>query len=107
MTTKIYSFRADRELSARIENQAYLEGIPEAQLLVRAVQRYLGSPSEKQTRRRLEAVLSEVLLCSHYNHLLATKAFGEAAVEASKSHVEWQASEQVRAIFDGIDRGEE
>jgi hypothetical protein len=107
VASKVYSFRADRDLAARIENQAYLEGITEAQLLARAVQRYLGSLPEQRARRRLEVVLSELLLCSHYNHLLVKKTFGEATVEASKSHVEWQAREQVRALFDGIDRGEE
>ena len=77
------------------------------ELLRRAVTQYLGFPPDRPFRRQFEAVLREVLLCSHYGHLLAKKSFGEDAVEESRPAIECQVSERARAVFDGIDRGEE
>ena len=103
MSTRVFSLRADETLSAHIESQALLEHIHESQLLHKALTQYLTSTPEVWLRRLFEAVLTEVLVSSHFIHLLAAQTFGHDELRDSLPEIARQARARAREILDEID----
>jgi hypothetical protein len=107
MATRVLCFRAGRELAARIENRAFLEGLTEAQLIAKALKWYLGFPPEERQRRQLEAVLCEVMMCNPY--LTALVQHTPEVDEFCRNLPEWErlARERARAQLDALDQDPE
>jgi glutamate/tyrosine decarboxylase-like PLP-dependent enzyme len=99
MATRVFCYRADNELASRIESLAYLEGLSEAQLSVRAMRREVKLLAPRRLERVVKALLGEALLSNHYLFVLVTHVVGKEAVEESLSEVRRQIEERIRVLL--------